>query len=97
MFEPDGNSFISAEELRHMKTTLDGKLTDEEVDETIREADVDDGGELVVSQQSSRVQCTRKCLQDTRHCFQKSFNNSRILRVQPSCSHTTSRDPMVRA
>ena len=39
-------------------------------------ADVDDVGEFVVSQQSARVQCTLKCLQGTRHCFEKSFNNS---------------------
>ena len=62
MFECDGNGFISADEVRHMKTNLDGKLTDEEVDETVREPDVDDVGEFVVFQESGRVQCTRKCL-----------------------------------
>ena len=34
MFEREVNSFIRACELRHMKTNLSEKLTDEEVDET---------------------------------------------------------------
>lgn len=40
MFDKDGNGFISAAELRHIMTNLGEKLTDEEVDEMIREADV---------------------------------------------------------
>ena len=40
------------DELRHVKTNLGEKLTDEEVDGMIRETDVDDVGEFVVSQQS---------------------------------------------
>merc|ERR1711861_102327 len=42
VFDRDGNGFISAAELRHVMTNLGEKLTDEEVDEMIREAD-DDG------------------------------------------------------
>ena len=41
VFDKDGNGFISASELRHVMTNLGEKLTDEEVDEMIREADVD--------------------------------------------------------
>ena len=41
-----------------MKTNLGAKLKDEEVDVMIREADIDDVGELVVSQRSARVRCT---------------------------------------
>ncbi|CAJ1018118.1 putative EF hand/EF-hand domain/EF-hand domain pair, partial [Leishmania utingensis] len=44
VFDKDGNGFISAAELRHVMTNLGEKLTDEEVDEMIREADVDGGG-----------------------------------------------------
>merc|ERR550525_2281992 len=44
VFDRDGNGFISAAELRHVMTNLGEKLTDEEVDEMIREADVDDIG-----------------------------------------------------
>ena len=32
MFERDGNSFISTDVLRHMRTNLGEKLIDEEVD-----------------------------------------------------------------
>jgi len=39
VFDRDGNGFIW--EVRHVMTNLGGKLTDEEVDEITREADVD--------------------------------------------------------
>ena len=45
MFQ-DGNGFISAAELRHVMTNLGEKLTDEEVDEMIREADIDGDGQV---------------------------------------------------
>ncbi|MGF1924183.1 MAG: EF-hand domain-containing protein [Bacteroidia bacterium] len=45
VFDRDGNGLISAAELRHVMTNLGKKLTEEEVDEIIREADIDgDGG-----------------------------------------------------
>ena len=46
MFDKDGNGFISAAELRHVMTNLGEKLTDEEVDEMIREADIDGDGQV---------------------------------------------------
>jgi len=46
VFDKDGNGFISAAELRHVMTNLGEKLTDEEVDEMIREADVDGDGQV---------------------------------------------------
>lgn len=42
----DGNGFISAAELRHVMTNLGEKLTDEEVDEMIQEADTDGDGQV---------------------------------------------------
>ena len=45
MFDKDGNGYISAAELRHVMTNLGEKLTDEEVDEMIREADIDGDGQ----------------------------------------------------
>ena len=41
VFDKDGNGHISAQELRHIMTNLGEKLTDEEVDEMIKEADID--------------------------------------------------------
>merc|ERR1719355_49743 len=46
VFDRDGNGFISAAELRHVMTNLGEKLTDEDVDEMIREADVDGDGQV---------------------------------------------------
>ena len=44
VFDKDGNGLISAAELRHVLTNLGEKLTDEEVNEMIREADLDGDG-----------------------------------------------------
>ena len=41
-----GNGYINATELRHIMTTLGEKLTAEEVDEMIKEADVDGDGTI---------------------------------------------------
>ncbi|KAI8514255.1 PREDICTED: calmodulin-like [Branchiostoma belcheri] len=46
LFDKDGNGSISAAELRQVMANLGEKLTDEEVDAMIREADVDGDGEV---------------------------------------------------
>ncbi|KAM0012120.1 putative EF-hand domain-containing protein [Helianthus debilis subsp. tardiflorus] len=46
VFDKDQNGFISASELCHVMKNLGEKLTDEEVDETIHEADVDGDGRI---------------------------------------------------
>ncbi|KAJ9109735.1 hypothetical protein QFC19_001965 [Naganishia cerealis] len=46
VFDKDGDGFISAAELRHVMTNLGEKLTEEEVDEMIREADSDGDGQI---------------------------------------------------
>ena len=55
VFDKDGNGFISAAELRHVMTNLGEKLTDEEVDEMIREADIDGDGQVNYEGKSSVV------------------------------------------
>ena len=58
MFDRDGNGFISAAELRHVMTNLGEKLTDEEVDEMIREADVDGDGQINYEESALCVNAT---------------------------------------
>ncbi len=44
VFDKESHGLISCSELRHIMTTLGDKLTEEEVDEMIREADIDGDG-----------------------------------------------------
>ena len=46
MFDKDGNGMISAVELRHVMMNLGEKLTDEEIDQMIQEADADGDGNI---------------------------------------------------
>ncbi|GFO41375.1 calmodulin [Plakobranchus ocellatus] len=46
VFDRDGNGFISAAELRHVMMNLGEKLSEEDVDEMIREADVTGTGQV---------------------------------------------------
>ncbi|XP_029470677.1 calmodulin-like isoform X1 [Rhinatrema bivittatum] len=46
VFDRDNNGFISAAELRHILTNLGEKMTEEEVNEMIQEADVDQNGQI---------------------------------------------------
>ena len=59
VFERFRNGFVSADELRHMKTNLSEKFADQDVDVMIRETDVDDVGQVAVYEQSAHVRCTR--------------------------------------
>lgn len=64
VFDRDNNGFISAAELRHVMTSIGEKLTDDEVDEMIREADQDGDG---------RIDCELELL----HCIIKRKHQSR--------------------
>ncbi|KAF7462401.1 Hypothetical predicted protein [Marmota monax] len=46
VFDMDGNGYISAAELHRVRTNHGEKLTDEEVDEMRREADIDGDGQV---------------------------------------------------
>ncbi len=45
-FDKDGDGYVSAAELRQVMRTLGEKLTDQEVDDMIREADIDGDGHV---------------------------------------------------
>ena len=73
VFDKDGNGFISAAELRHVMTNLGEKLTDEEVDEMIREADIDGDGQ--VNYEGQRIEfCCTFLLSLNFLLFEKNFN-----------------------
>ena len=46
MFDADGDGFIDASELRHLLTNLGEKLSEVEVDEMIKEVDMDGDGKV---------------------------------------------------
>ena len=46
VFDRDGNGYITSHELRHIMTNLGEGLTPEEVEEMIREADLDNDGQI---------------------------------------------------
>ena len=46
VFDRDNTGFISAAELKHVLTNIGEKLSDKEVDELIREIDVDRNGQV---------------------------------------------------
>ncbi|XP_060924574.1 uncharacterized protein LOC132998844 [Limanda limanda] len=50
LFDKDGNGYISAADLRQVMTNLGEKLTDEEVDEMIGEADIDEDGQVNIAE-----------------------------------------------
>ncbi|KAJ3210011.1 hypothetical protein HDU83_000179 [Entophlyctis luteolus] len=46
MFDPSGSGYVLAKELRHVLTSMGEKLSGEEVDEMIRDANVDAQGRI---------------------------------------------------
>ncbi len=46
VFDKDGNGYISAAELKHVYTSIGEPMTDSEVEEVIREVDVDGDGQI---------------------------------------------------
>ncbi|RZS23110.1 hypothetical protein BHM03_00055972 [Ensete ventricosum] len=72
VFDKDQNGFISAAELHHVMTNLGEKLTDEEVDEMIREADVDGDGQINYDDgrtvDLTQVRSTPPTCKRTSHC-----------------------------
>ncbi|XP_064601551.1 calmodulin-A-like isoform X2 [Liolophura sinensis] len=58
VFDRNGDGFISASELRHVMTTLGEQLSDDEVENMIKEADVDGDG-MINYEEFIRMMMTR--------------------------------------
>lgn len=58
VFDTDCDGIISSSELRHVMTTLGDKLTDDEVNEMIKEADIDNNG-LIYYEEFVRMMMTK--------------------------------------
>ena len=46
VFDRDGNGYISSQELRYVMTNMGEKLTEQEVEEMIKNGDIDGDGQL---------------------------------------------------
>ncbi|KAL3873878.1 hypothetical protein ACJMK2_036961, partial [Sinanodonta woodiana] len=46
VFDPDGNGYITSDHLRHIMTTMGERMTDDEVEEMIDDADADGDGHI---------------------------------------------------
>ena len=77
VFDRDNNGFISAAELRHVMTSIGEKLTDDEVDEMIREADQDGDGRIDCSFYPFLATCARE---------KNTSTNSMVVQTTNSCS-----------
>lgn len=64
VFDKDGNGTISADELRHLMKSIGEELTDQDIDEMIKEADKDGDGnidcELLWEESSSFAGITKR-------------------------------------
>ena len=57
VFDKDGNGFIKASELKAVMATMNDNLTDEEVNEILRDADIDSDGQVSYAGESTCGLC----------------------------------------
>ncbi|XP_052276026.1 calmodulin-A-like isoform X3 [Dreissena polymorpha] len=57
IFDKDGNGFIDAKELRHVLVHLGEKLKDDEVDELLREVDINGDNQISYEDMVRTIEC----------------------------------------
>ncbi|KAF9870834.1 hypothetical protein CkaCkLH20_11733 [Colletotrichum karsti] len=93
VFDRDNNGFISAAELRHVMTSIGEKLTDDEVDEMIREADQDGDGRIDYNEfVQLMMQKAAKTIADERAVIQKESASIRASFREESGDHSVRRN-----
>ncbi|CAF1574739.1 unnamed protein product, partial [Adineta ricciae] len=81
VFDKNGNGIISIDEFRHVMTNLGEKLTDEELDEIVREADVNGGVDLTVLFGSSNHAADKSVSTSDKS---KSYERSENIEISPN-------------
>jgi len=66
MFDKDGSGTVNAQELRHVMMNLGEKLSEDEVDEMMREADVDGDGEINYEGETAHFDCESTIVKQVR-------------------------------
>lgn len=61
VFDKNNDGMISSNELRHVMTNLGEKLSDEEVDDMIKEADLDGDGMVNYAGKTMKIECKMFC------------------------------------
>ena len=95
MFDRDGSGTVNAHELRQVMMNFGEQLGEDEVDEMMREADVDGDGEINYEgqRQTRRRRRRRFASQAARHTSLTSYNTisrpSALIRFSPTCKATS--------
>ena len=60
VFDPEDKGYILASELRHIMSTRGDQMTDEEVDEMVEDADLDDDGHIEYAGELTIASCSTR-------------------------------------
>ena len=62
MFDKDGSGTVNAQKLRHIMMNLGEKLSEDEVDEMMKDADVDGDGEINYEGETAYLDYQSRCV-----------------------------------